>query len=92
MENHKNFVIRIKKLIKEILVVAKEEGVGDDFTYIFCFGVNRKDFFHEIEYTAGYSWDVGSKQQFDELMTILDEAYEFNNDDSDGLFGNICLN
>ena len=92
MDNYKDLIIKISSLINDLSDIAEEEGFSDDFSYVFCFGIDKKHGLSGTEYTAGYSWNINNSREFNELLTILEEAYEMNGEDKDGLFGNICLN
>ena len=93
MKDYKNLVIRISKLIAEIGEIVEEEGYDDDFSYVFCFGIGKDETkAGKIEYTAGYSWHVEDRDQFNEMMVILTEAYDLDNLDLGGLLDGICLN
>jgi len=92
MDNYKDLIIKISSLMKDLSDIAEEEGFSDDFSYVVCFGIDKKRGLSGTEYTAGYSWNINNSKEFNELLMILEEAYEINGEDKDDLLGNICLN
>tara|TARA_R110000751_G_scaffold128593_1_gene230628 strand:- start:2148 stop:2426 length:279 start_codon:yes stop_codon:yes gene_type:complete len=92
MDGYKDLIVKISSLMKDLSEIAEEEGFSDDFSYVFCFGIDKKQGESGVEYTAGYSWNTKTTSEFDELLLILGEAYDMNTNDKDDLLGGICLN
>jgi hypothetical protein len=82
----------VNRLISELHGAIKDEFLPSDFAFVFCFVIEREDMIVDEEVTAGYSWSVRSDDAFQELVSILDSAYQASRKDKGDWLDDICLN
>lgn len=81
MDNFARLILKVSQKISEIKDLVDEADCGDVFTYVFCFSLDVPGLFGEGHQTAGYSWHINERTDFEELLLILEEAYKLHGDD-----------